>query len=73
MFKFAAVLLLFVARERKRTASITGSPNGQDYRRMIAPRIYPICLTRLRWGRNGARPEDGTALQPMHHEKPTDH
>ena len=33
----------------QRTASITGSPNGQDYRRMIAPRIYPICLTRLRW------------------------
>ena len=78
VFKFAAVLLLLSWPASARTATIR-SPNGQDYRRMIAPRIYPICLTRLRWPRRS--PPRGrhsiargrAALRPCFLRTPTRH
>jgi hypothetical protein len=36
-------------KPRTESNAATRSPSGRDYRRMIALRIYPVCLTRLRW------------------------
>jgi hypothetical protein len=71
MFKFAAVLLLLswpANAEDRLYYTFSEWARLQDEDRIA----YISGLLDACDGCNGARPEDGTALQPMHHQKPTD-
>ena len=73
MFKFAAVLLLLSwpasAEDRLYYRFSQWAGLQEDDR---AAYISDL-LDTLAMAATEPAPEDGTALQPMHHEKPTDH